>query len=209
MQTSPLGHVHFSELQPVLQSYRNISSNLGSTGGMSVVLGSSLKWDYSWICSPIFDSTISHTTGNALSTCTPSLAVTPFTKSYRDVLGANGFHCFRASSSLHVSFISRVLLVLPMSLYYSLNLNCTPVNVCWLRFTRKHAGIPRRQTSLWTSFISLPLISSIDSWHVSHENIYNGDICWQHTTVPGHFSLSHGAHFESCSRMLWREHNSG
>ena len=46
MQTSPLGHVHFSELQPILQSHRNISSNLGSTGGKSVVLGSSLNSDY-------------------------------------------------------------------------------------------------------------------------------------------------------------------
>ena len=97
--------------------------------------------------------------GNALSTFTPSLGVTPFTKLYWDVLGANGFHCFRSSSSLHVSFISRVLLVLPTSLYYSLDLNCTPVHVCWLRFTRKHAGIPSRQTSLWTSFIHLPLLS--------------------------------------------------
>ena len=43
MQTSPLGHVHFSELQPILQSHRKISSNLGSTGGKSVVLGSSLN----------------------------------------------------------------------------------------------------------------------------------------------------------------------
>ena len=102
--------------------------------------------EYSWICSPTFDSKISHTTGNALSTYTPSLGVTSFTKPYRDVLGAHGFHCFRSSSSLHVSFISRVLLVLPTSLYYSLNLNCTSVNVCWLRFKRKHAGIPSRQT---------------------------------------------------------------
>ena len=48
MQTSPLGYnnVHFSELQPVLQSHRNISSNVGSTGGKSVVLGSSLNSDY-------------------------------------------------------------------------------------------------------------------------------------------------------------------
>ena len=48
MQTSPLGHVHlhFSELQPILQSHRNISSNLGSIGGKSVVLGSSLNSDY-------------------------------------------------------------------------------------------------------------------------------------------------------------------
>ena len=101
--------------------------------------------EYSWICSPTFDSTISHTTGNALSTFTPSLGVTPFTKPYRDVLCAHGFHCFR-SSSLHVSFISRVMLVLPTSLYYSLNLNCTPLNVWWPRFTRKHAGIPSMQS---------------------------------------------------------------
>ena len=94
-----------------------------------------------------------------MSTFTPTLAVTPFAKPYRDVLGAHGFHCFRAYSSLHVSFISRVLLVLPTSLYYSLNLNCTPVNVCWLRFTRKHADIPSKQTSLWTSFIPLSLVS--------------------------------------------------
>ena len=48
MQTSPLGHVHFSELQPILQSRRNISSNLGSTDGKSVVLklNSSLNSDY-------------------------------------------------------------------------------------------------------------------------------------------------------------------
>ena len=45
-QTSPLGHVHFSELQPILQSHRNISRNLGSTGRKSVVLGSSLNSDY-------------------------------------------------------------------------------------------------------------------------------------------------------------------
>ena len=115
--------------------------------------------EYSWICSPTFDSTISHTTGNALSTFTPWLGVTPFTKPYRDYLCAHVFHCFRSSSSLDVSFISRVLLVLPTSLYYSLNLNWTPLNVCWLRFTRKHAGIPSMQTSLWTSFIPLPLVS--------------------------------------------------
>ena len=46
MQTNPLGHVHFSELQPVLQSQRNISSNVGSSGGKSVVLGSSFNSDY-------------------------------------------------------------------------------------------------------------------------------------------------------------------
>ena len=115
--------------------------------------------EYSRICSPTFDSTISHSTGNALSTFTPSLAVTPFIKPFRDVLGAHGFHCFRSSSSLHVYFISHVLLVLPTSLYYSLDLNCTTVNVCWLRFTRKHAGIPNKQTSLWTSFIPLSLVS--------------------------------------------------
>ncbi len=46
MQTSPLGHVHFSELQPILQSHRTISSNLGRPGGKSVVLGSSLNSDY-------------------------------------------------------------------------------------------------------------------------------------------------------------------
>ena len=38
--------MHFSELQPILQSHRNISSNLGSTGGKSVVFGSSLNSDY-------------------------------------------------------------------------------------------------------------------------------------------------------------------
>ena len=38
--------MHFSEPQPILQSHRNISSNLGSTGGKSVVLGSSLNSDY-------------------------------------------------------------------------------------------------------------------------------------------------------------------
>ena len=37
MQTSPLGHVHFNEVQPLLQSQRNISSNLGRTGCKSVV----------------------------------------------------------------------------------------------------------------------------------------------------------------------------
>ena len=36
----------FSELQPVLQSLRNISSNLGSTDRKSVVFGSSLNTDY-------------------------------------------------------------------------------------------------------------------------------------------------------------------
>ena len=46
MQTSPLGHVHFSELQPILQSHRKISGNLGSTGGKSVILGSSFNSDY-------------------------------------------------------------------------------------------------------------------------------------------------------------------
>ena len=38
-------HFHH-QLQPVLQSHRNISSNLCSTGGKSVVWGSSLNSEY-------------------------------------------------------------------------------------------------------------------------------------------------------------------
>ena len=62
-------------------------------------------------------------------------------------VSCNGVHCFRASGSLYVSFISRVLPVLPMSLYCSMDWYCSPVNVCWLRFTIKYAGIPSRQTN--------------------------------------------------------------
>ena len=71
MQTSPLGHVHFSELQPVLQSRRNISSNLGSTDGKSVVFGSSLNSDYLHphsISSNSFSHS-PHSLGNILSDC--------------------------------------------------------------------------------------------------------------------------------------------
>ena len=70
MQTSPLGHVHFSELQPILQSHRNISSNLGSTGGKSVVLGSSLNSAY--LHPHSIASIFSHSPyslGNILSDC--------------------------------------------------------------------------------------------------------------------------------------------
>ena len=71
MQTSPLGHVHFSELQPNLQSHRNISSNLCSIGGKSVVLNSSLNSDYLHPHS-IASNYFSHSPysfGNILSDC--------------------------------------------------------------------------------------------------------------------------------------------
>ena len=155
MQTSPLRHVHFSELQPILQSHRNISNNVGSTGGKSVVLGSSLNSDYlhpNSITSHYFSHS-PHSLGNILPDCGIVLQLR-LVASYMLLLRLK-----TSTPSLYLSFISRVLLVLPMSLYYSLNLNCTPLNVCWLRFARKHAGIPSKQTSLWTSFIPLPLVS--------------------------------------------------
>ena len=60
LQTSPLGHVRFNELQPVLQSQRNISSNLGRTGCKSVVLGISVR-------TQILFSLFPHSVGNILS----------------------------------------------------------------------------------------------------------------------------------------------
>ena len=71
MQTSPLGHVHYSELQHVLQSHRNTSSNLRSTGGKSIVLGSRLDSDYLHphsIASNYFSHS-PHSLGNILSDC--------------------------------------------------------------------------------------------------------------------------------------------
>ena len=101
--------------------------------------------EYTWICSPTFDSTISHTTGNTLSTLfTTSLAVTPFTTPRRDVSRANGFHCFRAPSSLHVSFISHVLPVLPLPSLYSPNSYCTPVKCLLAKVHKKTCGHPKK-----------------------------------------------------------------
>ncbi len=137
---------------------------------------------------------------NALSTFIPSLAVTPSTKPCRDVLVATGSVASEHPVSLYVCWISRVLPVLPMSLYCSMDCYCSPVNVCWQRFTIKYAGIPSSQTSLWASFIPLPLIRphrllALIPWVL----LWRWDLLTAHSSI-GHFSLSHDADFEHCCR---------
>ncbi len=115
-------------------------------------------------------------------------------------VSCNGVHCFRASGGLYLSLLSRVLPVLPMSLYCSMDCYCSPVNVCWLRFTIKYAGVPSSQTSLWASFIPLPLISphrllALLPWELP----WRWDLLTAHSSI-GHFSLSHDADFENCCR---------
>ena len=64
-----------------------------------------------------------------------------------------------------------------MSLYCSMDWNCSPVNVSWLRFTIKHVGIPSSQTSTWTNIIHTPALSQ--EWAVWSETAWDTPACYQ------------------------------